>query len=821
MRFILKAFLSYIPRRRALSALLTLGVAFGVASAIGMEISSRQTLKSMERTVSFAGGTATHILRSTAGALDESILKELSSDRSVERFAPVIDKMVSLQAYGLLRVLGVDPFLEPPFRGWLYEGGREDYLALFNGHSKLILDKKFAATIGVEKGGKIVTDRGEAIVANFFNVPSDQPMALMEISAAQKFFSIEGKINRVDLILNDPEGFIDRWGKRYSVMTAGENRAILKGMLASFQLNLKAISLLGLFIGIFLVYNTATFAVASRKKDAGILLALGAYRREVGLAFMSELVILGLLGGLIGSFVGYAFSLFLTEIVGTTVSNLYFFLAPEKPEWSWLYSLTGAALGLSTCLIAGARPVAQYVTIKPLEVLHGRAPEKDSRRNALYYGLAGVLLAALAAILYLLELEGFFPGALVVTLLFISASFLAPLITYYSMTAVRPFFMRNLGVKGAVSVENLKRRLGRTSVAVAAFSVALAASIGMGLMITSFRSTLVWWLNSQLTGQIYIATAAELEIPEEFFERIKTIPNIDGVDPYTNVRVFIGGDFANISAVNPLVLKRFADFGWFEGDDESWDEVEAGKVIISESFYRRFNVSSGDEIPLNTPVGVARLRVAGIFYDYTSEHGVLMMSRGKYISLFGDHSIDSLGIFFDNDNKMKNLAISEIKALAESYRLPVQEKEGLHTDILSVFDSTFATTRSMQFLALIIASLGLLGSMLTMLIEKKKDLGIFRALGLGRGDIIAMTALEGIFVGAISIFISMFLGVLVSFVLINSINMQSFNWTIFFNLEARPFIEAFFACSVGTILSLVYPLWIVFRTYPNLQLRND
>ncbi len=820
MRIVARAFLRHLPRRRALTALQLAGIAIGVAAAVGMSLSARAALSSFSRAVDFLRGVSTHALTRAAGPLDESALGRLMRDPAVEAFSPVLDRRVALADGELVRLLGVDPFLDRDFRPRVTppEGVALDFLLE---ERAVLADADLIDRVGLRPGEDLETDRGPLRVLGTFPNPSGEPLLLMDIGHAQELLGLRGRVDRVDLVLRNPEEFRSRWEPEFRVASVGQDRTTSEQLLRAFRLNLEALSLLGLFVGVFLVYNTAMFAVVSRRRDAGILFSLGAQRREVAAAFTAELLLLGAAGGAAGGVMGWALSRGLTSLVGDVISNLYFFLRPTPPAWSWEVAAAGVLLGGGSCLLGGAYPLWELVRVDPVRALHGRIADASGHRRARAAALAGGAVGAVSAALFLASPTHVYAGFAGAFGLLLAAS----LATGEAVGLLGPPLERSwtalAGLPGKVAAGNIRRNLGRTAVAVAAFCVALSMSVGLGLMIGSFRETLVWWMGGQLTGDAYVASAAEVEVPPEFYEQVRSLPGVGGVDPYRNVQVLYGGSPVYVSAVDARVLKTFADFGWYDGDDEGWAAVARGAVLVSESFLRRFGVGRGARVSLDAPGGSVVLSVAGVFYDYTTEHGLIMMDRSTYLRIYGDATVDSLGIFLAPDNPDPASTLEEVRRRARAFGLPVLTRGELRADILEVFDSTFAVTRSMRLLAVVVAFFGIAGALLTLYLERRREFGIYRALGFSTPQVAGMTLLEGLGMGVASLVLSLLLGTVLAFVLIRVINLESFHWTIFFRFDGSPYLTAALTAVLASAGAAAYPIWKVWRTFPQMQIREE
>ncbi|NWF56482.1 MAG: FtsX-like permease family protein [Syntrophaceae bacterium] len=828
MRIVTKAFLRYLPRRRGLGVLQLMGIACGVSAAVGMALSSQAALSSFSQAVEFLKGKATHSLERPAGPMEETLLADLMRDPAVSSFSPVIDRTLRLKTGETVRLLGIDPFLDRALRPELArvqwepnQGGNEERLSFLLDEKSVLLDADLAFELKLRPGDRLATNRGDLRLVGTFPNPSSEPLILLDIAQAQRLFLLPGKLDRVDLVLADQSGFRSRWANGFRLQSGKQRQETLSDMLRAFRLNLQALSLLALFVGIFLVYNTAMFAVVSRRKDAGILRSLGASRREIVFAFLTEVLFLGALGGVVGGALGYFLSRFLTTLVAGTISNLYFFLRPVPPDWSGWVLLAGTLMGCGASLLGGFFPLAELVRVDPVQALQGRTVKRGQKKMVRKAALAGVGVLGVGLGLLAVSSAHVYYGFASSFALLIGASLLAGLTLVQLAPTLRRVFGRVAGLSGRVAAGNIRQNLGRTAVAVAAFMVALSMSIGLSSMIGSFRQSLIWWMGTQLQADLYIGKLYEMEVPEDFYEELKSLPGLGGVDPYRNVQVDYRETPIFVSAVDPSVLQKYTNFGWLKGGNENWDPVKKGAVIISESFHRRFGVNPGDRVTLNGSKGPAHLEVAAVFFDYTSEHGMVMMARSTFLDLYGDTTINSLGIFVDPDNPRRQELLEEVRRRAQARGLPVFSRSQLHGNILAVFDSTFAVTRSMQVMTIIVAFFGIAGALLTLFMERQKEFGIYRALGFSTPQVAGMTLLEGLGMGVVSFLLSLGVGTALAWVLIRVINLRSFNWTIFFYPEASPYLMAAAIAVLASIGAAVYPIWKVYRTYPQLQIREE
>lgn len=829
MKIVTKAFLRYLLRRRSLSLLQLLGIACGVAAVIGMSLSAQSALQSFSKAIEFLQGKSTHLIERSAGPMNETFLALIMKDPAIDAFAPVIDRRIQLSNDEVIRVLGIDPFLDRTIRPEISRAyfsqkrkeEKEDAFSFFYDDNSVLIDSNLASQLTAHKGSIINTSYGPFKVIGIFPNPSGEPVIIIDIRNAQRIFGLQGFIDRIDLIVNNDPVFRSHWSKGFRIETNRQRRETLTALLDSFRLNLQALSLLALFVGTFLIYNTVMFAVVSRRKDAGVLRSLGAHRHEVIAAFLTEIFMFGIAGGALGAVFGYILSRFLVDVVGDTISTLYFFLKPSPQPFSLLTIVTGMGFGLLASLAGSIAPLMEIIFVEPVKTLRGQTVYRGGKRKAVKGALIGLGILCVATLLLILSFYHVYVGYGGTFVFLLGVSLFTGLVIRLLTPPLKWIFSKVGGLTGKLAIANIRKNIGRTAIAIAAFMVALSMSIGLGSMIGSFRNSLIWWMNSQLKGDLYISSIARMEVPESFYEEIKHIPGIGGVDTYRNVQIIYNGKPVYITAINAGILQKFTQFGWVRGGNENWESVKQGSVIVSESFSRRFNIKHGDTITIEGAEGAITFPVAAVFYDYTTEHGLIMMDRSTYIRHFKDSAINSLGIFIDPHYADREQVIKEVKERARARNLPVVTQNELHKSILTVFENTFAVTRSMRILAIVVAFFGIAGALMTLFVERQREFGIYRALGFSTRQIAGMTLCEGIGMGLVSYLMSIGVGTILALILIKVINLRSFNWTIFYHFTIDSYLLACITAIAASIGASIYPIYKVYRTYPQIQLREE
>ena len=418
MKIVTKSFLRYLMKRPGLSVLQLLGIACGVAAVIGMALSARSALASFAQAVDFLRGKSTHVMERPAGPMEEMALAKLMRDPSVTHFSPVIDRKLRLTHGESVRILGIDPFLDRhirpelssvPFDEAIRQSPRQYVDFLLNDRA-VLMERGLAEELGLKPGDTVSTSKGDFQILGLFPNPSGEPIILMDIAHAQQLFDLAGKVDRVDLILSDEAGFLSRWKEGFRIQSHRQRKETLVAMLAAFRLNLEALSFLALFVGVFLIYNTTTFAVVSRRRDAGILRSLGAQNHEIVIAFLAEILIFGVLGGALGAVIGYLLAHFLVNLLGSTISNLYFFLRPTGPPWSVMTILAGVVIGAGASLLGSFLPLLELIRVDPVQTLSGRTASRRSRTKTSRVALMGLAILVVSAILLFMSFVNVYVG---------------------------------------------------------------------------------------------------------------------------------------------------------------------------------------------------------------------------------------------------------------------------------------------------------------------------------------------------------------------------------------------------------------------------
>ena len=663
-------------------------------------------------------------------------------------------------------------------------------------------------------------------------------LILADISTAQELTGMKGRLSRIDLIL--PEGNPETLAnitaavnallpEGYRITPAAARTGTIQQMTAAFQLNLTALSLLALVVGLFLIYNTMTFSVVQRRGLFGTLRCLGVTRREVFILVLSEAFLVGLLGGLLGIGLGLLFGQVTVRMVTQTVNDLYFTTTVQSVGIDPVSLIKGALMGIIATVITAALPAWEASTVPPRAALLRSGLEYKAKQSVGRTAAAGLVLGDWGRSAFAFPSNNVvlgFTGTLLVVVGFalLSSAFLVML-----MRALVPVTGRLFGLIGRMAPRNLVNSLSRTAVAVAALMVAVAVIIGVALMIDSFRYTVVVWLQQTLQGDIYVsvpgfnAAQASAAIDPRAVEIIRAWPGVDRVDTQRSMTVNSSIGSVNLAATENPTIGMERSFASLQGDPKSvWASMLSGGVLISEPLANRLGIKQpGGAVLLDTGQGQRSFPVIGIYYDYASSEGTVVMALDIYRRLWSDESLSALSLRLQPGVSADQVARELQDRLAGQQQLLIRPNQALRKDVLEVFDRTFAITVALRMLATIVAFIGVLNALLLLQLEKQREVGILRALGLTGRELQKLVLVETGLMGLAAGLLSMPTGYALAVILVYIINRRSFGWTLQMLVQPGTFIQAMMVALIAALLAGIYPAIKMSRLSTAEVIRNE
>ena len=801
---LLRQVVRHARRHKLLAALNILSVALGVCVFLAIMIANHSANRSFRAGVELLAGKAHLEVR---GPLDETLFPALAKIPGVSAATPVVQGILTLPDHPgeYLRLLGVDPFTNPPFETFRMvwpDGSPVDVEAWLRERDALALTRAFAQKLGLQQGDTLrVNANGRpADLRVRFVLEPDDPAALsdirsasMDIGWAQELLGAVGRLDSVQLLLaGDADPATVAAAARALVpadviVAAPRQRSEQIGkMLASFQLNLTALSLVSLLVGMFLIYNTVSASVVRARREIGILRAVGTSRREVRLLFLGEALVFGLPGIVLGILAAFPLAGLLVGAVGETISSLYVLVSIENLSVTPWQIAAAALAGLSSVLAAAWIPSGEATRVQVTRALHlGTAMEHYDTvpRRWLAYGLASLVLAFAASWFALYTgpaLLGFAAAFLVI----IGFAFLVPAATVGAGRIVSPLVkLLPRGTAWRLAARNLVRAMHRNSLTTAALMAAIAMTVGVSVMIYSFRASVDTWINRTIQADLFVTLAAnevtgfQTTIPDEVVAWLENHPLVESVDTFHEKRVpFLDGEvFLGI-----IRGRMRGELEFTGGDNERKGRLlrSPGYVAVSESFARRHGVKEGESLELAAPAGPQTFRIAGVHTDYTRDQGVILMDRDNYTAHWSEPGAHTSGVHLRDPSQADALGTELRDRFGRNTEYAIYSNASLRRRIFEIFDQTFAVTYVLRTISVIVAVLGVSLTLTTLVTEREREIGILRAIGGSAGQVRRAFLAESALIGLLASLVGLAAGACLAMVLTWVINLAFFGWTV-------------------------------------------
>jgi putative ABC transport system permease protein len=838
----------YLLRHPWQTLLMVIGITLGVAVVIAIDLANASASQAFDLSTEAVAGRTTHQIVAGPQGLDEEIYTNLRRQGLALNAAPVIVDYVSSPQLGnrAMQLLAIDPFAEAPFRSYLStETGVPvaDLTRFLAIPGAVLISTDLAERYTISTGMSIsltIAGREQPAVVVGLLQPSDNlsrralgGIVLVDIATGQELTGRLGRLDRIDLILPVDSGeLLEQISASLPadarILPAEARSGVIKELTAAFRTNLTALSLLALVVGLFLIYNTITFSVVQRRSLFGTLRCLGVTRREVFSLVISEALLVGIVGAALGLALGILLGQSALRMVTQTINDLYFVVTVRAVRVATSSLIKGTLLGIAATVLTAAPPAWEAASVPPRAALSRSGLESKARQAVLRVAAGGLALLAFGGGILTLP-----TGSLVISFGALSAitlgfAALTPLFTELFMGGLAPVLGRLWGALGRKAPRDVIKSLSRTSIAVAALMVAMAVTIGISLMISSFRQSVVLWLERAVQADIHI-TASNLTARQDLnpidpsvIEAAEEWPEIVLVERIRGVTVD--------SPHGPIFIEASTSPDYGEGliylsaegsPEEVWQAVRSGSVIVSEPLANRIETVQRGMLTLYTDQGAWDFPIAGVYSEYASTQGTVIMSLNTYQLYWEDDSVTSLALFLEAGAVPDQVVLELQNALSSMQQLFIRPNRALREAALVIFDRTFAITGSLQLLATVVAFVGVLSSLLALQLDRQREFGILRAIGLTARQLWGLVLLETGLMGTVAGLLSMPTGIVLSWILVHVINRRAFNWTLQLQVTPAPFLQALLAAVLAALLAGIYPAHKMGHAITAEALRNE
>lgn len=833
---LVRASLRDLGRHRWQTVLSALGIALGVAVVIAVDIANGSARRAFDLSVERVAGGVSHRIESATGRIADAQYADLAPLLAPLAASPAIESTVRIGA-SAFTLLGTDLLAAARLGGAerQVEGGAA--VGLLTQPGALLLGAEDAARLGLKPGDPVEVRVGERMRPGRLvgTLPRERAaetagLALADIAAAQELTGRPAEIDRIDLALQpgQAETLAAHLPPGLRLVAAAERGESLHRMTRAFQTNLTAMSLLAVLVGGFIVYNTMTFAVLRRRTLLGSLRTLGCTRGQLFALVLGESLALALIGSAAGIALGILTGWGLVQLVTRTINDLYFALTVSALQVSPGSLVWGLGLGFGVTLIAALGPALEAARAEPRDLLRPSTLELRGQRWVGRLALLGLGLLVAGYGLAQWPSRSLSLGFFSVLLVAGGFSLAVPWLLRTVAAALAPLAGRLGGPPGLLAARGVGASIARTGVAVAALTVAVSATVGVGTMIDSFRGSLIDWLGTTLSSDLYVSVPQGNGQPGDTLPAglAAAVARLDGVAEVSQGRRARVTERGGSTVLLALQSSSRSPRGFrFLGDTapDLWARLEAGElVLVSEPFAYHRRLGVGDRVELFTPQGWRELPIGGVFRDYGSDSGMVAMARGTYAAIWGDSGVSTLGIAL-RPGADPGRVYAAVRDLAESFGEPltVSRSGEIRELSLAIFDRTFAITRVLRILALGVAFVGVLSALMSLQLERRREHAVLRATGLTRGGLVALALTQTSILGLAAGLLAIPLGLLMGDLLIHAVNLRSFGWSMELRVPLDAVGGGVLLAWAAALLAGVYPAILAARTAPAEALRAE
>ncbi len=839
-----KSSLRYLIKHPWQFGLSVLGIAMGVAIVVSIDIANYSSSKAFNLSLDAVAGKATHQIIGNSDGIPDSFYRSLRVDKGFRNIAPVIESYVSIPDSGrrVFKLLGVDLFAERPFRDYLSETGSSIdgvFKDLFTKHNSIILSeenlKKLNRSIGDSIKVQINGKEKYLLISGFIKEDENNRSALenlfiTDIASAQELTEKKNNIDYIDVIIkNESEEkiLLDLLQDGFVLQKSGSRSQTAEQMLDAFNINLTSLSLLALIVGLFLIYNTMTFSVIQRSVLIGTLRSIGVTSGEISGLILKEALIIGIIGTIAGFAAAYFISKFLLIIISQTINDLYYVVSVREIYISPAIIFKGIALGVIATLLSALKPAREASRIHPRSAMIRSEQESSLIKKIPQMTIAGIVFIIAGAVILIIPSKNIWLSYFGILPVIIGFALLTPAIIILVEKIFSPLYKKLFGITGKLSSRSILQNISRTYIAIAALALAVAATVGVGTMVSSFRSTVIEWLETRLNADVFISAPSLISrrndavLNEDILDKIKTIDEVKDYNFYREVELFQDGKRYHLLA-SGLSKRSYSGFKFKEGDPaEAWKRFENGEIFLSEPFAYKYDLSLGSVLSLKTDKGMRNFRVAGIYYDYASDQGLITIQYDHFKIFWNANGFSGISVFVKDENSIGTVKDKIQSMEAGGQQLVVRTYKFLRDSSVEIFDRTFLIAKVLQILSVIVAFIGILSSLMSLQLERRRELGILRANGLLPSQLFKMVNLQTLLMGFTAGLIALPLGNILAAILIYIINKRSFGWTMQFEILSGILAEAMILSLVAAILAGIYPGYKMSKTSPANALREE
>ena len=620
-------------------------------------------------------------------------------------------------------------------------------------------------------------------------------------------------------VRQEVEQFLKDQGIPGQVQSVADTEEMDSDVTGGLELAFSVGGYLVLLVGLFLVYNALSVSVAERRHDIGVLRSVGATRGQIARLFIGEAALLGLTGSLLGLPLGYALAWLSLGPMHQVLSDAFVRLPETTVSVSWLVMLLALAAGLTTAVLASLVPALQAADEEPADAVR-RTPQTI---RPLYFALqagAAVLLTAVgvAAAVFRTHLPPRVGAFITPISLMVAVQVAMPLLAAAVGRLLQPFFRFFLGLQGRLAADNLVRSPGRTGVVIAALAATGGLLVDTAGFTHSTESALTGWIDDNIGADLFVTAGSAISEPgvslpmdESVGRELTRMPQVEVVEP-VRFHYFIYHDqYINMIALDLDAFRGAAEGRSVARNLNRFPELrQPGTAVMSENFAALHHVSVGDiiRIPGRTSPNID-VKIVGTVVDYTWQRGTLLVDRAWYAREFADDQVDVFEVYLRGgvDGEAFQKELTKDGGWAGRNAVFVARRQQLRDAISSQLERIYNLAYAQEFVVGLVALLGVVSALLISVLQRRRELGLLRAVGANRRQVLGSVLAEAALMGLVGAVLGLLLGLLLEWYTVNVMVLDEAGLVFPMRIPWGS-VAAVFGVSVGaaTLVGL-WPAW--------------
>ena len=814
----------YLTGRKQRMVLTTLAVVFGVAVLFGMNAMLPGIITAFRHSmITAAGKVDLSISSKSNGPFNQSIMDTIQNAEGISVSTGILQRNVQIpESLGgttdpitrsaSITLNGLDVETARLVRRYQLSEGRflepgDTDQAVISYSLAQKMDKKVGDTL------TIPSSQGKAdlivvgILTQFESTTVDE--VYVTLPTAQKILGLEGQITVIDMLL---DGQVDKATVEKNLLQSlgggfkSGQVELGNELSAALEMGESVIWLFGIMalaMAAFIIYNTFRTVVAERRRDLGMLRAIGASRKTVMGIILTESLLQGIIGTFLGLVTGYAIAYGILQGLGPMI-EAFMRAQVGPPEITAANLAASILLGIGFTVGSSYLPSRTAMKITPMEALRPVTLLVERRRR--------LLRAAIGAILIALSIVGLITGDLPVAS-FSTLAFLVGLVMVIPVL-VKPIantFGRLLSViyarEGTLAQGNLYRQPSRAAVTASAMMIGLAVTIAMIGLVTSVFDGFIRYLDRSL-GSDYLLMPSSLVLgggnlgaAPEFARRLEKLEGISGVTTLRLASTQTKGAALQVIGIDPQKYPEISGLEFSQGDpQQSFSALDSGRsIIVNGIFATSSAIKVGDTLLLETPEGEKEYQVVGVAMDYLNAKIATGYISQAFLEKDFHITTDVLIMANRKEGANQTAVDAEIKAAVKDYpAFTLFDAEAFKQSQMEVFQSSMSMMNALVFMLAIPGLIAMANTLGISIIERTREIGMLRAVGSTQKQVKRMVFAESLLLSALGTSLGILVGIFLSYYLLKAVNFAGFTLDFYF-----PGLGILVAIAVGLLFGIL------------------